>query len=170
LISVTHDAKNWNLNSPSQTSKASNNIKAIACDKRGYLWVSTHSSVLIDHDVVSVYNKKQWISFTLNNDATARPYFITDIAIDKDSHVWFATDDGCIVLLKQDSLAIDSLFAKEGVGTRPEFRLIPKKQREMVYYDLLGRRCLRTGDFFKKTHGVLIGSDNLRTKKIVNVK
>ena len=170
LLSVTHDAKHWKHNSPSQTGKASNNIGPIACDKRGYLWVSTHGSFPIKHDVVSIFNKKQWISFTINNDATARPYYITDIAVDKHNNVWFATLDGCILLLKQDTSAIDSLFAKEGVGVKHEFRLIPKQKREMLYHDVLGRKSPIKGDDVKKANGVLIGSDNIKTKKIVTVK
>jgi hypothetical protein len=47
---------------------------------------------------------------------------------------------------------------------------IPKQKKEMLHHDVLGRKSLRKGGDLKKANGVLIGSDNLQTKKIVTVK
>jgi hypothetical protein len=47
-------------------------------------------------------------------------------------------------MLKQDTSAIDALFANSSVNQ--ELRPIRQQKREMVYYDLLGRKCLKTGD------------------------
>jgi ligand-binding sensor domain-containing protein len=170
LMTIAQDGSTWSLNDPSQTGKASKNVQAIACDKRGYMWVSTSWNLNINHDVVSVFNKKRWISFTLCKDDTSFPYFIRDITVDKNNNVWFATEEG-ILMLKQDTAAIDSLFVKEGVGIKNNFKppaLLPKGK--MVFCDLLGRKCSRLGNVFKKSNGVILGFDNLRVKKIAIVK
>jgi hypothetical protein len=73
-----------------------------------------------------------------------------------------------IAILKQDTLTIDALFANSSV--KQEFRPIRQQKREMAYYDLLGRRCLKVGDIFKKINGIILGFDNFRVKKIAIVK
>ena len=168
LLTVSPDGNNWSFNNPSQTGKATNRIRAIACDKRGYMWVSTNFDIGGDY-AVSIYNKKQWISFSLSKGDTSRPYAVISIAVDKHNNIWFGAYDG-LLMLKQDTSAIDSLFAKEGVGVKREFRLIPKSKKEMLYHDVLGRKSSIKGDDVKKAIGVLIGSDNIKTKKIVTVK
>jgi ligand-binding sensor domain-containing protein len=167
LMNLTLDGKNWSLNNPSQTGKASRRITAIACDKRGYLWVSTSPDHEFDY-AVSIFNKKQWLTFALSKDDTSRPYYIPSIAVDKNNNIWFATDPG-ITMLKQDTSAIDALFAQNSV--KHEFkRIIRKQKREMLYHDVLGRKSSKIGDDVKKAKGVLIGSDNIQMKKIVTVK
>jgi ligand-binding sensor domain-containing protein len=166
LMAITHDGKTWSINNPSQTGKATKRIRAIACDKRGYMWVSTSVDLNIDY-AISIFNKKNWITFTLSKDDTSRPYFVPDITIDINNNVWFAIGNG-IVMLKQDTTAIDALFAQ--TTTKREFRLILKQKKEMVNYDILGRKSSIKGENTKKTNGILIGTDNLRAKKILNVK
>jgi ligand-binding sensor domain-containing protein len=166
LMTITHDGKTWTVNNPSQTGKATRRITAIACDNRGYMWVSTACEFKIDY-AVSIFNKKQWITFALSKDDTSRPYYVPDITVDKDNNVWFAIGEG-IVMLKQDTLAIDALFAQS--NTKRDFKLIPQQKKEMLYHDLLGRKRSETGENVKTTNGVLIGSDNLHSKKVITVK
>ncbi len=169
LMTITHDGKTWAVNNPSQTGKATKRITAIACDKRGYMWVSTSVDLNIDY-AVSIFNKKQWITFTLSKDDISRPYYVPDIAVDKDNNIWFTICNG-VVMLKQDTSAIDSLFSKSGVGVKHEFKqIIRQRQGETVFHDLLGRKSLKTGENVKKTNGVLIESDKLRAKKVLKVK
>jgi hypothetical protein len=117
-----------------------------------------------------VVTKKQWISFSLGKNDSSRTYVVKSIAVDKNNNIWFATEDG-ILMLKQDTLAIDLLFIKEGVEVKNEFKQPFRQQKkEMAFYDLLGRKCLKTGDIFKKTNGIILGFDNFRVKKIAIVK
>jgi ligand-binding sensor domain-containing protein len=171
LLSVTHDANNWSLNSPSQTGNASNNVKAIACDKRGFIWVSTDfggiKDSIIDHHSISIFNKRHWLSFALGKDFFSKIADIQEISVDKNNNIWFATDSG-IAMLKQDTSAIDALFANTSI--KQEFKPIRQQKREMAFYDLLGRKCLKPVDIFKKTNGIILGFDNFRVKKIAVVK
>jgi ligand-binding sensor domain-containing protein len=170
LLSVTHDGENWSLNNPSQTGKSSKNIQAIACDKRGFIWVATSTGDSIGYYSISIFNKRQWLSFALGKDPFSNFISIQDISIDKFNNVWFATENG-ITMLKQDTLAIDSLFIKEGVGIKNNFKQpIRLPKREMAFYDLLGRKCSRQGDVFKRSNCVILGFDNIRVKKIAIVK
>ncbi len=172
LMTISHGCNTWSFNNPSQTGKASKNIKAITCDKRGYIWVSTGPGDSIGYYAVSIFNKKQWVSFTLSKNDTSRIGYIPEIAVDKNNNVWFATEVG-IIVLKQDTLAIDSLFSKSGVGVKHEFKQninIRQQQGKTAYHDLLGRKSLKTGENVKKTNGVLIESDNLHAKKVLKVK
>jgi ligand-binding sensor domain-containing protein len=167
LMTITHDGKNWSVNNPSQAGKATNRICAIACDKRGYMWVSTIPDFNIDY-AVSIYNKKQWITFVLSKNDTSRPYYVPDIAVDNNNNVWFTVCTG-IVMLKQDTSAIDALFSQS--GTKREFKqFIPKQKKETAHYDLLGRKRLGKVDLLTKNNGVILESDNVRTKKVLIVK
>ncbi len=167
LMTITHDGKTWTTNNPSQTGKATKRIRAIACDKRGYMWVSTSVDLSIDY-AVSIFNKKQWITFALSKNDTSRPYYISNIEVDKNNNIWFVTDDG-LAMLKQDTSAIDALLAQS--SAKREFKLIPQKnQKDMIFHDLLGRKRSNAGEKAAKTTGVLIGSDNLRAKKVLIVK
>jgi ligand-binding sensor domain-containing protein len=167
LMTITPDGNTWTLNNPSQTGKATKRITAIACDKRGYMWVATSVDLNIDY-AVSIYNKKQWLSFAFGKDDTSRPYFVPSIAVDKNNNIWFATDDG-LAMLKQDTSAIDAFFSQS--GTKHEFKQhIRQQKRKIVRFDLLGRKSLRSVNIAKKFNGMFIESDNVRTKKVLIVK
>jgi ligand-binding sensor domain-containing protein len=57
LLIISSDGNTWSFNNPSQTGKASKKANAIACDKRGYMWVSTDADT--SDYAVSIFNKKR---------------------------------------------------------------------------------------------------------------
>ena len=138
LLSVSADGKEWIINNPSQSGKSSNSITAIACDKRGYLWVTASADNNRDYSF-SIYNKKQWMTFAVVEDDTSRPYYMPDIAVDNSNNIWFATDHG-VLMLKQDSSAIDAMFSSGAKASK--VRQIPHKNQTIKrQFDLLGRKC-----------------------------
>jgi ligand-binding sensor domain-containing protein len=145
LLTVSADGNRWEINDPSQSGKSSNAITAITCDKRGYIWVTTSVGNHWAHSF-SVYNKKRWLTFRVGEDDTSPPYYMPDIAVDKNNNIWFATDHG-VLTLKQDTAAIDALFSS-GVT---EARHLPfRRQGSMPeHFDLLGRKCCGIYNNFK---------------------
>lgn len=139
LLSVSADGNEWITNNPSQSGKSSNSITAIACDKRGYIWVTASVDNNRDYSF-SVYNKNQWMTFAVVEDDTSRPYYMPDIAVDNNNNIWFATDHG-VLMLKQDTAAIDAMFSSG--ATVFKSRQSPSQLKTFTrHFDLLGRKDL----------------------------
>ena len=62
-----------------------------------------------------------------------------DIAVDNSNNIWFATDHG-VLMLKQDSSAIDAMFSSAAKASK--IRQIPHNDKTIKrQFDLLGRKC-----------------------------
>lgn len=166
LMTVSSDGNRWAINNPSQSGKSSNSITAIACDKRGYIWVTTSVGNHWDYSF-SIYNKKQWLTFSVVEDDTSRPYYMPDIAVDNDNNIWFATDHG-VLMLKQDTTAIDAMFSS-GVAVH-EINFFRRGKTATTQFDLLGRKIRRVNGTRVKPGGVVIESGNNSVKRIINIK